>query len=45
MKIFRLLTAIRVLVSTVGTTAANGPGIPPAPNVPQLVAIAVEEPH
>ena len=45
MRIFRLLTAIRVILTTVGITAANGPGIPVATNAPQPVAIAVEEVH
>ena len=41
MKIFRILTAIRVVLTTVGITAANGPGIPVATNAPPPVAIAV----
>ena len=44
MRIFRFLTAIRVLI-TAGTTAANCPGIPVATNPSQPIAISVEKPR
>jgi hypothetical protein len=44
MKIFRLLTAIRIII-TAGTTAANCPGIPVATNASEPIAISVEKHH
>jgi hypothetical protein len=45
MRIFRILTAIRILVTTLGTTAANAPGIPVATKASRPVAIYVAKHH
>jgi hypothetical protein len=45
MRIFRVLAAIRILITTLGTTAANAPGIPVAMKAPQPVAIYLAKPH
>ena len=44
MRIFPILTAIRILI-TAGTTAANCPGISVATNASQPIAISVEKPQ